>query len=264
MEKDADKKDIPETTQLASATWRTAYTGKHNPEELIHNLKARNSHLEDFCYIIAHNLRTPVANMGNLCELMASATSVSEALEYSGKMQNLATFLDRTLDDLVQTLASVQTHDMPNETVNLAQVLQKVIDLMQADIIGANALISADFDAAPHINYPARYIESIYINLLSNSLKYRLDDNAPLVNIRSYIHNGWICIDFKDNGSGLDLEKHGKDLFRFGKSFHRHKDSRGIGLFMLKSQIESLGGQISVSGGEHTGLHFQLQLTPIQ
>jgi K+-sensing histidine kinase KdpD len=229
-------------------------------EETIRNLSARNRHLEDFCYIIAHNLRTPVASLGKLCELVTDTDSIAEAREYTGRMHKVTYFLHDTLEDLVQVLESSQDHEVRYEPVNIGNILGKIIDFMQLEIVEANAMISADFNSAPLLNYPARYIESIFINLLSNALKYGMENQAPLINIWSSVKDGWVCLDFKDNGRGIDLEKYGKELFMFRKSFHDHKDSSGIGLFMLKSQVESLGGMISVSGGENSGLHFHLKL----
>jgi K+-sensing histidine kinase KdpD len=240
---------------------RTAEILDH--EETIRNLRARNRHLEDFCFIIAHNLRTPVASLEKLCELVIDTDSIAEAREYSGRMHKVTYFLHDTLEDLVQALESPDDHKMKHEPVCIGTILGKVIDLMQSEIIEANAMISANFDSAPLVNYPARYIESLFINLLSNALKYGMEGHAPLVKIWSSVKDGWLCLDFKDNGRGIDLEKYGKDLFMFRKHFHDHKDSRGIGLFMLKSQIESLGGRISVSGGENSGLHFHLKLLQV-
>jgi signal transduction histidine kinase len=234
-----------------------------DPLETIRNLSARNRHLEDFCFIIAHNLRTPVASLENLCELVLDTDSIAEAREYSDRMHKVTSFLHDTLEDLVQVLESPDDHNMKYESVSMGETLEKIIDLMQFEIAEANAIISANFDSVPLLNYPARYLESIFINLLSNALKYSMEDHAPLINIWSSVKDGWISLDFKDNGRGIDLEKYGKELFMFGKSFHGHKDSRGIGLFMLKSQIESLGGRISVSGAENAGLHFHLKLLQV-
>ena len=62
-----------------------------------------------------------------------------------------------------------------------------------------------------------------------------------------------------DNGLGIDLDKYGKKLFGMYKTFHRNKDARGIGLFITKNQVESMGGKISVVSEVNVGTTFTVK-----
>lgn len=65
-----------------------------------------------------------------------------------------------------------------------------------------------------------------------------------------------ICVE--DNGLGIDLERYGSKVFGLRKTFHRNKDSRGVGLFITKAQVEALGGEISIQSEVDKGTKFTL------
>ena len=89
------------------------------------------------------------------------------------------------------------------------------------------------------------YMHSIFYNLISNSLKYRKPDIAPVIEIRSRKLDDRIELYFKDNGIGIDMEKNGDMLFGLYKRFNQHiAEGKGMGLFMVKTQVETIGGKI--------------------
>ena len=67
-----------------------------------------------------------------------------------------------------------------------------------------------------------------------------------------------MSVSFQDNGQGIDLERHGSKIFGMYKTFHRHKDAKGIGLFITKNQIESMHGKIEVESAVNEGTTFHL------
>ncbi len=69
-------------------------------------------------------------------------------------------------------------------------------------------------------------------------------------------------MEYSDNGLGLDLKKIGKRLFALNQTFHQNKERKGLGLFMIKSQIESTGGIIRAEGKENKGLTFMIEFAP--
>jgi signal transduction histidine kinase len=101
-------------------------------------------------------------------------------------------------------------------------------------------------------------MESILLNFTSNALKYR-NPNVPLViTIESDVEAGKPILKVSDNGLGIDLAKHGEQLFGMYKTFHGNPTARGIGLFMTKNQVESLGGKISVESEPNKGTAFKI------
>jgi len=67
------------------------------------------------------------------------------------------------------------------------------------------------------------------------------------------------CLLIKDNGSGIDLEKHGNKVFNLYQTFHQEKEAVGIGLFITKNQIETLQGSIEIESTVDEGTTFKIQ-----
>nr|WP_255547550.1 ATP-binding protein [Mucilaginibacter sp. dw_454] len=107
------------------------------------------------------------------------------------------------------------------------------------------------------------YLYSILQNLVINSIKYRRDDVSPIINIASKILGDKIIVTVKDNGKGIDLHKYGTHLFGLYKRFDWSVEGKGVGLFMVKMQIESLGGSINVNSNLNVGTEFTLEFPMI-
>ena len=139
---------------------------------------------------------------------------------------------------------------------NYQSSLTQIKTMISAKIADASAEISADFSQAPTIHYPNIYLESIFLNLLTNALKYRKPDVPAIIEVKTYIQNNDIVLEIKDNGLGINLQRYGHQIFKLQKTFHKHPESRGIGLFMIKNQIEAMGGEIFVESQENVGTTF--------
>jgi signal transduction histidine kinase len=106
------------------------------------------------------------------------------------------------------------------------------------------------------------YLHSIFYNLISNSLKYRQPNIAPLIEIKSEILNNKIVLLFKDNGMGIDLENQNNMVFGLYKRFHPdHAEGKGVGLYMVKTQVETIGGSISVKSEVNKGTEFRIEFS---
>jgi signal transduction histidine kinase len=102
------------------------------------------------------------------------------------------------------------------------------------------------------------YLESIIQNLLSNALKYSSPVRSPKIHFQTHIINDEIVLTVSDNGLGIDLKEHGKDIFGFNKVFHKHPDAKGVGLFLTKAQVEGMGGTIAVESTVDVGTKFKI------
>ena len=136
--------------------------------------------------------------------------------------------------------------------------MQHIKDVLQAEIRECNATLKVNFTKCKEIDFVPAYLESILLNFTSNAIKYR-NPHVPLViTIESGIEAGKPIIQVSDNGLGIDLAKHGEQLFGMYKTFHQNPNARGIGLFMTKNQVESLGGRISVKSEPNKGTAFKI------
>jgi signal transduction histidine kinase len=131
--------------------------------------------------------------------------------------------------------------------------------MLKGQIVFKDAKIVTDFKK-PHIEFPHIYLESIFYNMISNSLKYTREDVSPVLEISSRLEYGKTILTFKDNGLGINLKEHGHNMFKLNKVFHSGFDSKGVGLFMTKTQIETFGGSITVESEVGVGTTFTIIL----
>lgn len=230
---------------------------KEDLEVFAKKLISKNSQLADFTHITSHNLRAPVSNLNSLLGFYKMSESEEERVDLFQKFETVINHLTTTLDTLVEALKikSESTEDVL-EDIELYSVLHKTKEILSAEIMRTGAVIVSDFSKMPKVKYNRIYLESIFLNLLSNALKYRSEDRVPKISIRSGIENGKGYLRFTDNGQGINLNRHGKKLFGLNKVFHRHPDAKGIGLFLTKMQVEALGGSITAESEVNVGTTF--------
>jgi signal transduction histidine kinase len=99
----------------------------------------------------------------------------------------------------------------------------------------------------------------VFYNLIVNSIKYRRKDVTLVIEIKSSVTYEHVILSFKDNGLGIDLAKNHDRIFRLYKRFHSHVEGKGMGLFMVKTQIEALGGKINVNSVVNEGTEFIIE-----
>ena len=231
---------------------------KERLEVLANQLTSQNTQLADFAHITSHNLRAPVSNLNSLLDFYNISDSEEEKFDLFEKFEKVIHHLTLTLNTLVEALKTKNVNFQDNEDISFDEVLEKTKEILYGEIIKTGAIITSDFSKVNKVNSNKIYLESIFLNLLSNSIKYRSEARPPEIFIESEIEDGKMKLKFKDNGLGIDLKKHGKKLFGLNKVFHRHPDAQGVGLFMTKAQVEAMGGEITVSSKVNEGTIFSI------
>lgn len=211
--------------------------------------------MRDFNSIVAHNLRGPAASIINIAELLLTEESEEERKELTEMLLSTSKALTDTLKDLMQLLEVRLNVHAKREPARLKPVLDSSLGTLNAEIIRSKARIVPEFKVK-EVNFPKIYLESIFYNMISNSLKYKRDGIEPVIKISSGRENGHTTIVFEDNGLGIDLKKNGKDMFKFSKTFHTGFDSKGVGLHITKNQLEMYGGTIAVESEPGHGTKF--------
>jgi signal transduction histidine kinase len=239
-------------------TERTEHLKKANAkiEENSALLSFQNKQLIDFCNIISHNLRSPLVNMSMLVTFIEKSHDADEQRVYVEKLKPVIDTLNETFAELVESLQIRQDMEIKSEKVNLTDCLSRILTGLDAEINRSGAVISSHFGDVSHIFYPPKYLSSIFHNLVSNALKYKMPGKKPEVSIETRRVNGSIVLSVKDNGLGIDLKKHKENLFKIRKVFHQHPDAKGFGLYITKTQIETMGGRIWVDSMPDQGSTF--------
>ena len=149
--------------------------------------------------------------------------------------------------------------EIPYDKCVVSTVINNVITQLHSIIYEKRALINTNI-TSEIVDYPGAYFENIMYNLISNALKYSKPDVPPQVTISVDAEGCKNIIKVKDNGLGINMAKYGDRLFKMNQVFHSGFDSRGIGLYITKTQVESLGGTIDVISAENAGSEFIVTL----
>tara|TARA_R110002050_G_scaffold74772_6_gene160365 strand:+ start:143610 stop:148919 length:5310 start_codon:yes stop_codon:yes gene_type:complete len=234
---------------------------KENLEVLASKLTAQNTQLADFAHITSHNLRAPVSNLNSLLDFYNTSETDEEKVSLFEKFEKVISHLTLTLDTLVNAI-KIKNKGSESleglEDIVFDDVLNKTKEILAGEILKTDAIIISDFSKINKISYNEVYLESIFLNLVGNAIKYRDKNRVLELFIESEIEDGKIKLKFKDNGMGINLERHGHKLFGLNKVFHRHPDAKGVGLYMTKTQVEAMGGTISAKSKVNEGSTFYI------
>ncbi len=224
---------------------------------LLTNLTKVNKELKQFSYVTAHDLRAPVNNILSIFNLLdTSKIQDKQTSAFIDKLKSATKNLKQTLNNYVDRLIQNDKQSLPLEQLSLSEMLQHVQDSIATLIWNANATFEVDFSAVDILLFNKAYLESIFLNLITNSIKYAKPDQAPLIRISSQINEGACQLIFADNGLGLDVEQFKTKLFGLHQKFHQHNDSKGIGLYLVYNHVTNLGGKIEVQSQVNEGATF--------
>jgi len=228
-------------------------------EHLIRELTQNNKDLKQFSYITSHNLRAPLSNLIGLLNLMEDIPIENEELqEIVAGFTKSTHLLNETINDLVKVIIIKDNPSMQKEEVSLKEVFENVFSQLSFQIELHKPIIKLKFDKVPELITNKAYIESILLNLLTNSIKYKSENRKLKISITAEQIEQRTILTFKDNGIGIDLERNRDKIFGLYQRFHNYPDSKGLGLYLVKSQVETMGGTISIDSEVNKGTTFTI------
>jgi PAS domain S-box-containing protein len=228
-------------------------------EQLIRELTQNNKDLKQFSYITSHNLRAPLSNLTGLLNLIEDIPIENDELQEILDGFNKSThLLNETINDLVKVIIIKDNPSIKKEEVLLKEVFENVFSQLSFQIELFKPIIKINFDNVSIININKAYIESILLNLLTNAIKYRSENRKLKITIQANQVDDQVELSFKDNGIGIDLERNKDKVFGLYQRFHNYPDSKGLGLYLVKSQVETMGGTISIESEVNKGTAFTL------
>ena|GEM_PF-3528242 len=233
-------------------------------EKVISELTRRNKDLEQFSFIVSHNIRGPLATILGMGEILTKENmSASDSAIALRGIKDSSMRLDNVISDLNTVLRARREISEAKVAVSLPALLQDVLGSMNQLVTSSGARISSDFTAIETIHTVRSYLYSIFLNLITNSIRYTKKDTPPVIGIVSNNAAGQLLLSFSDNGIGIDLEKQKEKIFRLYQRFNTEVEGKGMGLFMCKTQVEILGGKIEVESQPGVGTTFYVTL-PIE
>jgi signal transduction histidine kinase len=136
--------------------------------------------------------------------------------------------------------------------VNLEECLNKARATLKDELAQIQYSMTTEFDERMVYGIEP-YLISIFYNLLSNSAKFKKENEMLEIKISSRKEIKRVIVEYEDNGIGFNLKEAGENLFKPYKRFHLHREGKGLGLYMVKLQIESMGGTMFVRSEENKG-----------
>jgi PAS domain S-box-containing protein len=227
-------------------------------KEMEADLMARTRQLEDFCFIVSHNLRAPLSNLLMLKAMIAESNSQEEQRMLVDKMDKPVQILNDTFNELVESLQVRQDTAVARTRVQFRDLFTKTMNTLTAGMEDPSISITTDFEVG-EIMYPQKYVQSYFHNLLNNAIKYRSRERNLRIHVSTYEEDGEVVLKVTDNGSGIDMSRNGTKLFGLRKTFHGNEDAKGFGLFITKTQVEAMGGTISAESIPGSGSSFYIR-----
>lgn len=243
-------------------------THKKKQEEdrnlLIKKLTDVNSDLKKLNYTTSHDLRAPVANLLAVFDMLDNTkNSEAELHEFIDNLRSATINLKTTLDKYLDVLAEKTAPPVALTELDLNRVLDNVRRSLCSLISGSRATIEVDFSAFSTISFDETLLESVFLNLITNSIKYAKPGEASQISISTQRVGGVNQLKFADNGLGFDMNKVKDKLFGFHQKFHKNADGKGIGLYLVYNHITSLGGSITVKSKVNEGAVFTISFNPL-
>lgn len=234
---------------------------KHN-EDIIHEslvvATEHNNKLKNFAHIVTHNLKQHTANFESLMDFYEDATTPLEKEEIIEHLRLLSTSLSKTISNL-HDVVNVQNSKIKQTTkIYVSDAIDHILELLDIVITEHSATIHNNIPKKLFLYYNCSYFESIIQNLLSNAIKYKHPERDPVISIDFTYDKNEFKLSIADNGIGIDLEKYGNDIFGLYKTFHHNENAEGVGLYLIKNQIESYGGTITVASEVNVGTTFTI------
>jgi len=218
-----------------------------------------NEKLKLLSYSTTHNLKSPIANMEMIFELIDKTTI--EDPETMLSMELLKSMIDNlkvTLSSYQNKVSNISIEESSINSHQLEAVIGKVCVSIKSIIDNSDVKIETDFEAFSELEFNLDYLESIFLNLITNSIKYSHTSVSPIIRIETRIHKEKKQIIYSDNGIGFDMDLVGNKVFGLHQKFTDNEDSTGIGLYLVYHHLADYGGTIELDSKLGKGSTFTI------
>jgi PAS domain-containing protein len=225
-------------------------------KETLELVNEQKNKLLNFAYIVSHNLNSHTGNLRSLLNMRVS--EIMKLEEIFPLIETVSKDLDDTLEDLFELIEVQGDQNKEKISLNIDECLSKVFSVLVDDIRKKNIKIENKVPKSVFVDFIPAYLESILLNLTTNAIKYAKSNEDTIIQYSMDYNDDFKILSVKDNGIGINLEKYKEHIFGLYKTFHKNENSRGIGLYITKNQIESMGGKIEVESEVGKGTTFKI------
>jgi len=222
-------------------------------------LQMSNDELEQFAYIAAHELLAPLRSVAVYAEVLEMNTGNLEQAQLHSCVREIregVTLMDRQMRNLLE-LSSTQKKAAELVEVDLNVCVQKAVDSLR-ELLG-EAEVTIGIDELPTVAGQPVLLQSVFVNLIANSVKYRDPKQTLQITVAADRPDGDHRVRVIDNGPGIEPDDRDR-IFRLFERASTSTAGSGIGLGLSRRIVEAFGGTISYesadSGGSCFALHF--------
>ncbi|MGC4036111.1 MAG: ATP-binding protein [Chitinophagaceae bacterium] len=241
---------------------------KQGLEEQVKNrtlqLEAVNKELEAFSYSVSHDLRAPLRSINGYAAILHedyASKLDDEAIRLTGKIMSNGKKMGQLIDDLI-AFAQIAKKEIRRNIVDMKALASSCSEELLSQQ-SSNDKLQITTDSLPVCRGDESLLRQVWLNLISNAIKYSSKNPAPSIEIGCITENGRNTYFVKDNGAGFDM-KYADKLFGVFQRLHSNKDfeGSGIGLALTKRIIARHKGNIYAEGkvGEGACFYFNLSI----
>jgi len=218
-------------------------------------LELRNRQLKEYNSIVAHNLRAPTTSMSALISMVSGSEDYEEVKTIIPKLNTISGSINTLVQDLLTYVRVLNDDNIKIEKFEIKPVIEQSLCLF-VETIDGTVNVEIDLSGWKTIKFSKIYFQSVVQNLISNAIKYRDPTKESYIKIKTIRQKEKRILIVEDNGIGINLEKHQSEIFKLYRRFHRNVSGKGMGLFMVKTQLESLNAEIRVESDYGRGSSF--------
>lgn len=208
---------------------------------------------------IAHDIKSPLTSLMLAIEVYKNMpVDEKEFQSFYHLVENGIKRLQNIIDELMQTRRTEHKYTAEEELLNVEHILEDIELTLKDNILKSGAIIKTDFKVS-EITFSRRKIRSVLFNLVGNAIKFKKPRSKPEIFIKSEREGSYVIISVKDNGIGIDPEKH-KHIFSKYYRVKKEGEGSGVGLYLVKQIVENGGGKISVESEQGKGSEFKVYL----
>lgn len=240
--------------------YRMSGTSQDVTKEVLanHQILQQNTELQNFIRVISHNLRAPISNLLMLTKFYEWGGHPDND-DLVKKLEVTAQALDQTMKDLNFSLSLKRADREQFRDIPLVEVMRDVDGLLFEDIDRSGTTVRTDFGTVEHIFGIKSYFVNILYNLILNAINYSREGVPPQIQLTAVHTDSGTSLRVADNGMGMELspEKERKIFDMYGR-LSGATDGKGLGLYLVKTQVEAMDGWIEVESEKGVGSTFSL------
>ena len=229
--------------------------------ELERRVVERTAELEAFSYSISHDLRAPLRAMGGFARMLQedyAATFPPEARRQMERIHENAMKMGQLIDGLL-AFSRLSRQPLNKRTVSPTKIANRVLEELQGELEGRHVTITVG--DVPAGEADPTLLHQVFMNLLSNALKYSRRRDPAVIEVSAREENGRCVYFIKDNGAGFEME-YAHNLFGVFQRLHRADqfEGTGVGLAIVQRSIRRHGGRVWAEAEPDKGATFYFTL----